>query len=613
MQSIELFAGAGGLALGLEQAGFEHIGLIELNQAAADTLKKNRPFWNVLCEDIANVASRDIEKEFGVKKYELDLLSGGAPCQSFSYAGKRLGLQDVRGTMFYHYATFLHKLQPKMFLFENVKGLLTHDSGRTYQTILSIFEDEGYETTHVVLNAWNYGVPQKRERLITVGIRKDLANTCHFIFPAPHTYKPVIHDVKLDVNPDAQHCARYSKNKEAVFALVQPGGYWRDIDPVIAKEYMKTCWDMGGGRTGILRRMSLDEPSLTVLTNPGMKQTDRCHPLEVRPFSVRENARFQTFPDDWEFCGKLPEQYKQVGNAVPVNLAKEIGIQIRKALEGTKTMWELDFISEQDFTNHVRTTIEKYGEKLQSFDLDRFNKNIVDPIKLVFDKTVYRSSWEETISNEIFRQRDKSNNNDIGYFHQRIFQYIANCRVPQNGTEGGWDVIYNNPEGIPLPDGSTVHSIYVEMKNKHNTMNSSSAGKTFIKMQNQILNDDDCACFLVEAIAKKSQNIKWETTVNGQKVRHRLIRRVSLDQFYALVTGEEDAFYKVCMVLPKVIQEVVASSGNALVPCDTVMDELQSLANQYQLADSDLSMAMAIYMLGFSTYNGFSVHIPSES
>ena len=241
MRSIELFAGAGGLALGLEQAGFEHIGLIELDHAAADTLKKNRPFWNVLCEDISNVASRDVENEFGIKKYELDLLSGGAPCQSFSYAGKRLGLQDVRGTMFYHDATFLHKLQPKMFLFENVRGLLTHDSGRTYQTILSIFEDEGYNTTHAVLNAWNYGVPQKRERLITVGIRKDLADTCRFAFPVPHTYKPVIHDVKLDVNPDAQHCARYSKNKEAVFALVPPGGYWRNIDPVIAKEYMKTC------------------------------------------------------------------------------------------------------------------------------------------------------------------------------------------------------------------------------------------------------------------------------------------------------------------------------------------------------------------------------------
>lgn len=333
MKSIELFAGAGGLALGLEQAGFEHIGLIEFNRDAADTLKKNRPTWHVLCEDIAVVADRDIEKEFGIKRYELDLLSGGAPCQSFSYAGKRLGLRDVRGTMFYHYATFLHKLQPKMFLFENVKGLLSHDNGRTFKTILDIFEDEGYTTTHNVLNAWNFGVPQKRERLITIGIRNDLIGSCSFSFPKEHKYKPLVRDVKLDVNPDSSQCARYSKNKEKVFALVPPGGYWRDIDPAVAKEYMKTCWYMEGGRTGILRRIGLDEPSLTVLTNPGMKQTDRCHPLEVRPFSVRENARFQTFPDEWMFCGKLTEQYKQVGNAVPVNLAKEIGLEIKKTLE----------------------------------------------------------------------------------------------------------------------------------------------------------------------------------------------------------------------------------------------------------------------------------------
>lgn len=333
LTSIELFAGAGGLALGLEQAGFRHIGLVEVNRDAADTLIKNRPNWNVLCEDIAFTADRDLEEEFGIKKYELCLLSGGAPCQSFSYAGKRLGLQDVRGTMFYHYATFLHKLQPKMFLFENVKGLLSHDGGMTYKIILDIFKEEGYTTYYKVLNAWNYGVPQKRERLITIGVRNDLVDTFHFEFPVEHEYKPVVRDIKLDVCPPASECAKYSESKAAVFALVPPGGYWRDIDPVIAKAYMKTCWDMGGGRTGILRRIGLDEPSLAVLTNPGMKQTDRCHPLEVRPFSYRENARFQTFPDDWEFCGKLSERYKQVGNAVPVNLAKEIGLCIKSALE----------------------------------------------------------------------------------------------------------------------------------------------------------------------------------------------------------------------------------------------------------------------------------------
>lgn len=269
--------------------------------------------------------------------------------------------------------------------------------------------------------------------------------------------------------------------------------------------------------------------------------------------------------------------------------------------------WELSFISEKYFTNHVKDTIDKYGEKLESFDIVRFNKNIVDPIKMIFDKTVYQTSWDEIVGNEIFRQRDKSNNNDIGYFHQRIFQYINNCHVPDNGTEGGWDVIFQVPEGITLPEGDIVHTVYVEMKNKHNTMNSAAAGKTYIKMQSQLLDDDDCACFLVEAIAKKSQNIKWSTTVDGKSVSHKKIRRVSLDQFYALVTGQEDAFYKMCMVLPKVIEKVVNEGGEDVkVPHDSVMSELRRIAKEMNTDDENLAMALAVYLLGFSTYNGFS-------
>ena len=268
-------------------------------------------------------------------------------------------------------------------------------------------------------------------------------------------------------------------------------------------------------------------------------------------------------------------------------------------------MWDLSFISEDDFTNHVKSTIEKYGEKLKSFDLKRFNKNIIDPVKLIFDKTDNQASSEEIVSNEIFRQRDKSNNNDIGYFHQRIFQYIDKCRVPDNGKEGGWDVIFENPDSIEIPSAGTVSRVYVEMKNKHNTMNSASAGKTFIKMQNQLLTDDDCACFLVEAIAQHSQNIKWETTVDKHKVGHKLIRRVSLDKFYALVTGQEDAFYQMCMVLPDVIQKAVDELGNSIVPNDTVMQELKELSKQYNFKSEDLSIAMAVYMLGFGSFNGF--------
>jgi DNA (cytosine-5)-methyltransferase 1 len=125
----------------------------------------------------------------------------------------------------------------------------------------------------------------------------------------------------------------YSEYKRKIFELVPPGGYWRDIDESIAREYMKNCWNMGGGRTGILRRLSLDEPSLAVLTSPSQKQTDRCHPIEPRPFTVRENARIQCFPDEWQFMGSVSSQYKQVGNAVPVNLAYDIATEIYRGLE----------------------------------------------------------------------------------------------------------------------------------------------------------------------------------------------------------------------------------------------------------------------------------------
>lgn len=329
--TIELFAGAGGLALGIEKAGFDTLGLIEFDKDAADTLRRNRPEWRVIHDDIANISCQDLTEYFNLKVGELDLLSGGAPCQSFSYAGKRLGLEDARGTLFYHYAKFLEQLQPKMFLFENVRGLLTHDKGRTYQTITDIFESTGYTIQKQVLNAWDYGVPQKRERLITIGIRNDLLDKISFSFPTPHDYKPVLRDILLDC-PKSEGTP-YSEYKRKIFEMVPPGGYWRDIPEDVAKEYMKSCWFMEGGRTGILRRLSLDEPSLAVLTSPSQKQTDRCHPLEPRPFTVRENARCQSFPDDWQFCGSTSSQYKQVGNAVPVNLAMDIAKKIREALE----------------------------------------------------------------------------------------------------------------------------------------------------------------------------------------------------------------------------------------------------------------------------------------
>ena len=260
-------------------------------------------------------------------------------------------------------------------------------------------------------------------------------------------------------------------------------------------------------------------------------------------------------------------------------------------------MWNLKFISEGNFKTHVENTIRNYGSKLKAYDLNRFNSNIVDPIKFIFDKHIFNNSWEEVIKNEIARQRDKTSNNEIGYFHQRIFQYIEGCVVPDKG----WDVIFTKRRRISLPDGDNVKTVYVEMKNKHNTMNSASSAKTYMKMQGQLLRDDDCACFLVEAIARHSQNIPWVASVDGTPQKHRRIRRVSMDEFYRIVTGQEDAFYQMCLQLPAVINEVVNGTTTLSIPNDTVFEELNHIAQQ-----KNGSFILALYMLGFGSYHGFS-------
>ncbi len=243
----------------------------------------------------------------------------------------------------------------------------------------------------------------------------------------------------------------------------------------------------------------------------------------------------------------------------------------------------IPFIKKEDFENHVAQTIKTYNATLKSIDLTKFNSNIIDPIKLTFDKALLKKSIEDIIELEIHRQRDKSNTNAIGYFHQYMFKYIANCEVPKHG----FDVIFTQVDGT---------KIYVEMKNKHNTMNSSSSQKTYIGMQNQILNRPDDMCFLVETIAKRSQNIAWNCSVNGKIVSHEKIRRVSIDKFYELVTGIENAFYLVCKQLPVTIEKLIRNDIVYTVEHDTVIEELKT---------KNPDLLKALYLLAFETYNGF--------
>ncbi|MFD1988913.1 DNA (cytosine-5-)-methyltransferase [Paenibacillus nicotianae] len=334
--AIELFAGAGGLALGLEKAGFESKGLVEIDKYACKTLRKNRPHLNIIEKDIIQVADQGIRNFVNIPIGELDLLSGGYPCQSFSYAGKKMGLSDARGTMFYYYAQILKQLLPKTFLAENVKGLLNHDNGKTLSLMLKVFSDIGYKVSWQVLKSLDYNVAQKRERLVIIGIRNDLVENYHleYHFPQPFEYKPTLKDILKDV--PYSDGAKYPESKKKVLDLVPPGGYWRDLPDEIAKSYMGKSYYSGGGRTGMARRLSWEEPSLTLTCSPAQKQTERCHPDETRPFTVREYARIQSFPDSWEFDCSTANAYKQIGNAVPINMAKAIGLSIINVLNQIK-------------------------------------------------------------------------------------------------------------------------------------------------------------------------------------------------------------------------------------------------------------------------------------
>lgn len=321
---LELFAGAGGLALGLKKAGFDSVGLVEINKYACQTLRENWKSANVIEEDVVKVAEEGIYNYLPKNCPEIDLLAFGFPCQSFSYAGKKLGIEDTRGTMFYYSAKILEQTKPKIFLAENVRGLVSHDQGKTLETILEVFKDIGYKVKYRVLKAVDYGVAQKRERIIIIGIREDLE--IEYKYPKIYERKYVLRDVLQNV-PDSPG-SKYPESKKKVLDLVPPGGYWRDLPPEIAKEFMGKSYYSGGGRTGMARRISWDEPSLTLTCSPAQKQTERCHPDETRPFTTREYARIQCFPDDWEFTGSVSQVYKQIGNAVPVELAKAVGLSI---------------------------------------------------------------------------------------------------------------------------------------------------------------------------------------------------------------------------------------------------------------------------------------------
>lgn len=371
--SVELFAGGGGLALGLSLAGFSHVLLNEFDKSACNTLRMNHPEWNVVEGDVCNV-------DFTPLRDRVDFLSGGFPCQAFSYAGKQGGFNDTRGTLFFELARAVNEIRPKVFMGENVKGLTSHDNGRTFSTIKNAIAELGYTLVEPrVLKAIMYQVPQKRERLILIAIRNDLAERVSFHWPSPYTqvltlrdalYKSVIYDTDV---PQSEG-VKYPLKKQKVLDLVPQGGDWRNLPEDVAKEYMGGSWLLGGGKTGMARRLSLDEPSLTLTCSPCQKQTERCHPLETRPLTVREYARIQTFPDNWLFAGTMGDKYKQIGNAVPVNLAWAVGRSLIRLFNDIQTV-------EPSETQDCSEAVAQILHRLKEGDAQRVSKMKVEKLK----------------------------------------------------------------------------------------------------------------------------------------------------------------------------------------------------------------------------------------
>lgn len=341
-RAIDLFAGAGGTALGLSNAGFEHIVLSEIDKHAVATLRANRPDWNVKSGDVSEISFADY-------RGKVDLLEGGFPCQAFSYAGNSKGFADTRGTLFFEFARAISESMPKVFIGENVKGLLRHDGGRTLATMVealkAIKDPEtgvGYRIAYRVVRSQYHDVPQKRERLIIVGIRGDVGE--RIFFPKERNYIVSLWDAIGDrPQSDGQ---QYPPRKKQILEKVPAGGYWKHLSEDLQREYLGGSYHLSGGKTGMARRLSWDEPSLTLTCSPAQKQTERCHPEETRPLNVREYARIQTFPDEWNFEGGTANAYKQIGNAVPVNLGYYLGKCAESMLRGGETERAAEFVEE---------------------------------------------------------------------------------------------------------------------------------------------------------------------------------------------------------------------------------------------------------------------------
>lgn len=373
---ISLFSGAMGLDLGLEQAGFKVVLAVECDAQAVATIRLNRPGLPVINSRIEDVTTTEILKMAGLKRGSKFVVSGGPSCQSFSTAGQRRSLGDPRGGLFRHFLRVVEEAQPKFFIMENVKGMLSaaimhrplnergpgfpelksdEELGSAFKVITQELRRLNYYTAFDVLNAANYGTPQCRERIIFIGSREgkeiQMPKPTHAEEPRGElerwaSLRSVIGRFR-DSNPPG---IKLRANDERYLRLIPEGGNWRNLPPEIQKQAMGGALDSWGGRSGFFRRLCWDRPSPALTTQPNSKATLLCHPTELRPLSLREYARIQQFPDNWKFAGSTISQYRQIGNAVPVGFGAALGRAVLTAwnkCNGVKNLGVVETLNQE--------------------------------------------------------------------------------------------------------------------------------------------------------------------------------------------------------------------------------------------------------------------------